>query len=129
MSTLSDRDAQAEKILKEALRSQISRNTAIGFVCVWDLGQRVVRPTRNEGEDWQQTAALGLNVDLANPLYGNGKLVEPGDRQSRFNCCSYPADEWSGFEFVDCVYPDASGRSARNGPNRTAAVAGVADRQ
>ncbi|AMP15161.1 FimV/HubP family polar landmark protein [Collimonas pratensis] len=81
------RDAQAEEILKEALRNQPSRNAIrVKLLEIYAnrkdprsfeiLASELYSLTRGEGEDWQQAAALGLNVDPANPLYGGGKLQD-----------------------------------------------------
>ncbi|AIY41907.1 putative type iv pilus assembly fimv-related transmembrane protein [Collimonas arenae] len=81
------RDAQAEEILKEALRNQPSRNAIrVKLLEIYAnrkdprsfeiLASELYSLTRGEGEDWQQAAALGLGVDPANPLYGGGKLQD-----------------------------------------------------
>jgi len=78
------RDAQAEEILKEALRTQPDRHavrvklleiyasrkdiSAFGAVAT-DLHGL----TKGEGEDWAQAAALGLSLDPTNSLYAGGE--------------------------------------------------------
>jgi len=81
------RDAQAEEILKEALRTQperhpvrlklleiyANRKDARAFEL---LASEMYAMTKGEGDDWGQAAALGLSVDPANPMYAGGKLSE-----------------------------------------------------
>ena len=81
------RDAQAEEILKEALRSQPARNAIrVKLLEIYAtrkdarafeiLASELYSLTNGDGDDWQQAAALGLTVDPANPLYGGGQLTE-----------------------------------------------------
>jgi pilus assembly protein FimV len=78
------RDAQAEEILKEALRTQPERNAVRVKLLEIYANRKDVRSfetmaselyglTKGEGEDWQQAAALGLSIDPKNPLYASGK--------------------------------------------------------
>ncbi|MGI4935869.1 MAG: type IV pilus assembly protein FimV, partial [Janthinobacterium lividum] len=78
------RDAQAEEILKEALRTQPERNAVrlklleiyasrpdlrVFELAATELHNR----TNGEGDDWQQAAKLGYGIDPANPLYAAGR--------------------------------------------------------
>tara|TARA_R110001599_G_scaffold171353_1_gene362468 strand:+ start:485962 stop:488667 length:2706 start_codon:yes stop_codon:yes gene_type:complete len=77
------RDAQAEEILKEALRNQperhavrvklleiyANRNDARSFEI---LASELYGMTKGEGDEWQQAANLGLILDPSNPLYAAG---------------------------------------------------------
>ena len=81
------RDAQAEEILKEALRNQpdrhavrvklleiySSRNDVRSFEI---LATELYSMTRGEGEEWKQAAALGLALDPSNPLYASGAVSD-----------------------------------------------------
>lgn len=78
------RDAQAEEILKEALRTQPDRNAVRVKLLEIYANRKDVRSfetvaselyglTKGEGEDWQQAASLGLSIDPKNPLYAAGK--------------------------------------------------------
>ncbi|MDR3479926.1 MAG: FimV/HubP family polar landmark protein [Burkholderiaceae bacterium] len=77
------RDAQAEEILKEALRTQPDRNAVRVKLLEIYANRKDVRSfevmaselygmTKGEGEDWQQAASLGLTIDPKNPLYAIG---------------------------------------------------------
>lgn len=74
------RDAQAEEILKEALRTQPERNAVRVKLLEIYANRKDVRSfetvatelygmTKGEGEDWHQAAALGMSIDPKNPLY------------------------------------------------------------
>lgn len=78
------RDAQAEEILKEALRTQPERNAVRVKLLEIYANRKDVRSfetmaselygmTKGEGEDWQQAASLGQSIDPKNPLYASGK--------------------------------------------------------
>lgn len=87
------RDAQAEEILKEALRNQpdrhavrvklleiyANRNDARSFEI---LASELYSMTKGEGEDWAQAAALGLILDPSNPLYASGAGSEKGESKA-----------------------------------------------
>ncbi len=87
------RDAQAEEILKEALRNQpdrhavrvklleiyANRNDARSFEI---LASELYSMTKGEGDDWAQAATLGLILDPSNPLYANGSELEISDSKS-----------------------------------------------
>ncbi len=75
------RDAQAEEILKEALVKDPNRQT-VRMKLLEIYGQRrdaksfeatandLRSATGGQGEQWNRAAALGLQVDPSNPLYG-----------------------------------------------------------
>ncbi len=79
------RDAQAEEILKEALRTQPDRHAVrVKLLEIYAnrkdlrsfevLASELYALTKGEGKDWQQAAALGQALDPKNPLYASGKL-------------------------------------------------------
>ena len=85
------RDAQAEEILKEALRSHPERNPVRLKLLEIYAGRKDQRAfeaqasemygiTKGQGDDWVQAAALGLALDPLNPLYAGaagGAVVAP----------------------------------------------------
>jgi pilus assembly protein FimV len=81
------RDAQAEEILKEALRAHPDRSAVrMKLLDIYaarkDLrafetqAAELYSQTRGRGEDWAQAAALGLSIDPLNPLYA-GTAADP----------------------------------------------------
>lgn len=77
------RDAQAEEILKEALRIHPERypvRLKLLEIYAARKDQRAFETqagelysmTRGQGEEWAQAAALGLSIDPLNPLYATG---------------------------------------------------------
>lgn len=82
------RDAQAEEILKEALRTQPDRAAVRGKLLEIYAARKDLRAfeatatelfslTKGEGEEWSQAATLGLSLDPANPLYASAR--KPSD--------------------------------------------------
>ncbi len=78
------RDAQAEEILKEALRTQPERNAVrLKLLEIYanrkdlrafeTLASELYSITKGEGEDWEQAAAMGATLDANNPLYAGTK--------------------------------------------------------
>jgi pilus assembly protein FimV len=76
------RDAQAEEILKEALRNHPERapvRLKLLEIYAARKDQRAFEAqagemygmTRGQGDDWAQAAALGLSIDPHNPLYAS----------------------------------------------------------
>lgn len=76
------RDAQAEEILKEALRTQPDRTAVRGKLLEIYSARKDLRAfettatelfslTKGEGEEWTQAATLGHALDPANPLYAS----------------------------------------------------------
>jgi pilus assembly protein FimV len=81
------RDAQAEEILKEALRSQPERNAvrlklleiyaARKDIRLFDMqASELYATTKGEGEEWAHAATMGLAIDPNNPLYAGGELPD-----------------------------------------------------
>ncbi|MGJ7914021.1 FimV/HubP family polar landmark protein [Massilia sp. LXY-6] len=77
------RDAQAEEILKEALRTHPERYPVRLKLLEIYAGRKDQRAfetqagelysmTRGQGEEWAQAAALGISIDPLNPLYATG---------------------------------------------------------
>ena len=82
------RDAQAEEILKEALRTQPDRTAVRGKLLEIYSSRKDLRAfettatelfslTKGEGEEWAQAATLGSALDPANPLYASAR--KPAD--------------------------------------------------
>jgi pilus assembly protein FimV len=82
------RDAQAEEILTEALRTQPDRTAVRGKLLEIYSARKDLRAfettatelfslTKGEGEEWEQAATLGSALDPANPLYASAK--KPAD--------------------------------------------------
>jgi pilus assembly protein FimV len=80
------RDAQAEEILKEALRTQPERHAVrVKLLEIYasrkdtrafeSVATELYSMTKGEGEDWAQAASLGIALDPANPLYAGGDAV------------------------------------------------------
>jgi pilus assembly protein FimV len=78
------RDAQAEEILKEALRTQPDRTAVRGKLLEIYSARKDLRAfettatelfslTKGEGEEWMQAATLGSALDPANPLYASAR--------------------------------------------------------
>jgi pilus assembly protein FimV len=78
------RDAQAEEILKEALRTQPERHAVrVKLLEIYSnrkdlrafevLATELYGLTKGEGPEWAQAAALGVAIDPNNPLYAGGK--------------------------------------------------------
>lgn len=82
------RDAQAEEILKEALRTHPDRYTVRLKLLEIYAARKDVRSfetqaselyslTKGQGDEWAQAAALGLAVDPQNPLYASAAAAGP----------------------------------------------------
>ena len=82
------RDAQAEEILKEALRTHPERYPVRLKLLEIYAARKDLRAfeaqatemysmTRGQGDDWAQAAALGLSIDPNNPLYASAASAEP----------------------------------------------------
>jgi pilus assembly protein FimV len=81
------RDAQAEEILKEALRTQPERNAVrVKLLEIYSnrkdtrafeiLATELYSLTKGEGDDWDQATSMGAAIDPGNPLYAGGKPPE-----------------------------------------------------
>ena len=84
------RDAQAEEILKEALRSHPERHAVRLKLLEIYVARKDPRSfetqaselyslTRGQGDEWAQAAAMGLTVDPGNPLYSEGGAAPADD--------------------------------------------------
>ncbi|UVW27744.1 FimV/HubP family polar landmark protein [Massilia sp. H6] len=82
------RDAQAEEILKEALRNQPERHAVRLKLLEIYAARKDLRAfesqaselhgiSRGQGDEWAQAAALGLSIDPANPLYASAAGAAP----------------------------------------------------
>ncbi|HZV64118.1 MAG TPA: FimV/HubP family polar landmark protein, partial [Telluria sp.] len=82
------RDAQAEEILKEALRTHPERypvRLKLLEIYAARKDQRAFETqagemygmTKGQGDDWAQAAALGLSIDPLNPLYASAADAAP----------------------------------------------------
>jgi pilus assembly protein FimV len=78
------RDAQAEEILKEALRTHPERHPVRLKLLEIYLARKDARSfetqaselyalTRGQGDEWEQAAVMGKTLDPSNPLYTEGK--------------------------------------------------------
>ncbi len=78
------RDAQAEEILKEALRTHPERHAVrLKLLEIYSArkdarafetqASELYAQTRGQGDEWEHAAALGKALDPANPLYTAGK--------------------------------------------------------
>ncbi|GGI54483.1 FimV/HubP family polar landmark protein [Oxalicibacterium solurbis] len=113
------RDAQAEEILKEALRTQPDRHAVrVKLLEIYSnrndvrsfeiLATELYSMTKGEGEDWQQAATLGMALDPSNPLYASGSAL-PADvaaKASSLTASTQPLDEQGLDELLDTTQPD-----------------------
>lgn len=78
------RDAQAEEILKEALRTQPDRHAVrVKLLEIYSnrkdlrafevLATELYGLTKGAGDEWEQAAAMGVAIDPQNPLYAGAK--------------------------------------------------------
>lgn len=95
------RDAQAEEILKEALRSHperhavrlklleiyVARKDARSFE---SQASELYSMTRGQGDEWAQAAAMGQTLDPGNPLYAEGH-ASPGEADAASSFAAAPA--------------------------------------
>lgn len=81
------RDAQAEEILKEALRTQPERHAVrLKLLEIYSsrkdlrafetLATELYSMTKGEGEDWAEAAVMGVALDPNNPLYAGAKATD-----------------------------------------------------
>lgn len=99
------RDAQAEEILKEALRTQPERNAVRLKLLEIYANRKDLRAfeaqatelysmTKGEGEDWAQAADMGAGLDPNNPLYSGGKSVAAdAGKSAELTAPTQPMDE------------------------------------
>ena len=98
------RDAQAEEILLDALKTDPTR-TAIHVKLLEiyaarknnkqfeTLASDLYAQTGGVGADWEKAAAMGLKLDPANPLYGGGASAEARQAFSTDTTIIVPAGE------------------------------------
>ncbi|RZI43039.1 pilus assembly protein FimV [Herbaspirillum sp. HC18] len=97
------RDAQAEEILKEALRTQPDRHAVrVKLLEIYSnrkdlrafevLATELYGLTKGEGDDWAQAASMGVAIDPNNPLYASGRK-ESGDASESLIAPTQPLDE------------------------------------
>ncbi|MEN3292092.1 MAG: pilus assembly protein FimV [Burkholderiales bacterium] len=99
------RDAQAEEILKEALRTQPDRHAVrVKLLEIYSnrkdlrafevLATELYGMTKGQGDDWKQAAALGAAIDPNNPLYAAGKSEKkPGSEPGVLVAPTQPMNE------------------------------------
>jgi pilus assembly protein FimV len=122
------RDAQAEEILKEALRTHPERypvRLKLLEIYAARKDQRAFETqagelysmTRGQGDEWAQAAALGLSIDPLNPLYATGSL--------QADAVPAPGEEapLTSRDFDDAFGADMTGTPAAATPAATAAAA------
>lgn len=115
------RDAQAEEILKEALRNQpdrhavrvklleiySSRNDVRSFEI---LASELYSMTKGEGDEWAQAATLGLILDPSNPLYANGAL--PEEVAAKASALTAPTERLNEHDGLNAIAPVAAAAAA-----------------
>ncbi|WP_344762667.1 FimV/HubP family polar landmark protein [Actimicrobium antarcticum] len=81
------RDAQAEEILKEALRTQPEHNAVrLKLLEIYAsrkdlaafelMASELYGMTKGEGREWEEAASMGIALDPNNPLYAGGKAPD-----------------------------------------------------
>jgi pilus assembly protein FimV len=122
------RDAQAEEILKEALRTHPDRHPVrLKLLEIYatrkdarafELQARELHAlTNGQGDDWAHAAALGLGIDPQNPLYAN---AAPAPAQAP------SAQELSQQAILSQQYQDALRADEPAGGSSAGAIAGAA---
>ncbi|HJV74764.1 MAG TPA: FimV/HubP family polar landmark protein [Noviherbaspirillum sp.] len=112
------RDAQAEEILKEALRTQPERQAVrLKLLEIYSnrkdlrafevLATELYGLTKGEGDDWAQAAAMGIAMDPNNPLYAGGK-VDKADASGNLIAPTIPLEEQGLATLLSSTQPDAS---------------------
>ena len=123
------RDAQAEEILKEALRTQPDRNAVrVKLLEIYSnrkdlrafevLATELYGLTKGEGDDWAQAATMGAAIDPNNPLYASGKKdaadvpliapTQPLDEQGLATLLSTTQSDTTPLETINGLDTDAS---------------------
>lgn len=123
------RDAQAEEILKEALRTQPDRHAVrVKLLEIYSnrkdlrafevLATELYGLTKGEGDDWAQAASMGAAIDPNNPLYAGGKKddadvpliapTQPLDEQGLATLLSSTQSDTSQLETINGLDADAS---------------------
>jgi pilus assembly protein FimV len=113
------RDAQAEEILKEALRTQPDRNAVrVKLLEIYSnrkdlrafevLATELYGLTKGEGEEWTQAAALGIAIDPHNPLYASGKPAKVTVAEGLLVAPTQPLDEQGLATLLSSTHSDTS---------------------
>ena len=123
------RDAQAEEILKEALRTQPDRHAVrVKLLEIYSnrkdlrafevLATELYGLTKGEGDDWAQAASMGAAIDPNNPLYASGKKgageapliapTQPLDEQGLATLLSTTQTDTTQLETISGLDADAS---------------------
>ncbi|HEY8606791.1 MAG TPA: FimV/HubP family polar landmark protein [Noviherbaspirillum sp.] len=120
------RDAQAEEILKEALRTQPERHAVrVKLLEIYSnrkdlrafevLATELYGMTKGEGDEWAQAAAMGAAIDPGNPLYGNAKTAPAGGEASTVLAVpTQPLDEQGLATLLAETQTDTGGLDADN---------------
>ncbi|MBC7502738.1 MAG: LysM peptidoglycan-binding domain-containing protein [Herminiimonas sp.] len=99
------RDAQAEEILKEALRTQPERNAVrLKLLEIYanrkdtrtfeTVASELYGTTKGQGEDWLAAATMGLALDPSNPMYASGNPPDaPAVQLAKMTAPTQPLDE------------------------------------
>ena len=99
------RDAQAEEILKEALRTQPDRHAVRTKLLEIYATRKDTRSfdmmaselysmTKGEGADWEHAASMGAALDPNNPLYAGAKSSAVAASAAAFGASSVAADSF-----------------------------------
>lgn len=114
------RDAQAEEILKEALRTQPERHAVrLKLLEIYSnrkdlrafevLATELYGLTKGQGEEWLQAAEMGIALDPNNPLYADGKTAENGNVSSgNLAAPTQPLDDQGLATLLSTTQSDAS---------------------
>jgi pilus assembly protein FimV len=114
------RDAQAEEILKEALRTQPERHAVrVKLLEIYSnrkdlrafevLATELYGMTKGEGDEWAQAAAMGAAIDPNNPLYADSRAPKnTGADASGLVAPTQPLDEQGLATLLATTQSDAS---------------------
>ena len=124
------RDAQAEEILKEALRTHPERHPVrLKLLEIYanrkdarsfeTQASELYSQTRGQGDEWAQAASMGLALDASNPLYSMGKgeaAPAPAPAAEPMDASMFaPPAAVSAAEFVDHFNTQAPESGASDG--------------
>lgn len=114
------RDAQAEEILKEAMRTQPERHAVrVKLLEIYSnrkdlrafevLATELYGLTKGEGDEWTQAAAMGMAIDPQNPLYAGAKSGGGNSvGASALNAPTQPLDEQGLATLLSVTQSDTS---------------------